>query len=198
MTDIDVLLEILELKDEKRTGWELRGVEAPESVAAHSWGTAFLAFLFADEAGVDRGRAVQMAAVHDVAEAETGDVVFRADLEKDRQEWTGEEKAEAEERAMDRISESLDSGGLRELWQEYEERETVEARFVKDMDMIDMCLQALFYEEDQRYDPDEENEAFDEYEHMDEFFATTEARLSTETGEKLFDEIKERYEDVRQ
>lgn len=197
MTDIDFLMKALELKDEKRSGWELRGVEDPESVAAHSWGAAFLAFLFADEAGVNRERAVQMAVVHDLAEAETGDFVFRAEREKDRQEWTDEEKEEAEEQAVERISEGLGSGELRELWQEYEERETGEARFVKDMDMIEMCLQALFYEENGRYDPGEENEEFQEYENMDDFFVTTESRLNTDTGRELFESIRERYEEVK-
>src|SRR5690606_5214441 len=67
------------LKDEARGGWLLRGVRDPESVAAHSWGTALLCLLYADDAGVDRDRAMVMALVHDLAEARTGDVVARAD-----------------------------------------------------------------------------------------------------------------------
>jgi len=42
MNDIDFLLKAIELKDENRTGWELRNIENPESVAGHSWGTAIL------------------------------------------------------------------------------------------------------------------------------------------------------------
>lgn len=69
MSQIDVLLEAYELKDELRSGWQLRKIADPESVAAHTWGTATLCLLFADEAGIDRGRAVSMALVHDLAEA---------------------------------------------------------------------------------------------------------------------------------
>jgi putative hydrolase of HD superfamily len=65
------------------------------------------------------------------------------------------------------------------------------------MDLIDMCLQALKYEKQSRYDPEEENENFHKYDNLDEFFATTEPRLNTDTGEKLFWGIKERYEEVR-
>lgn len=79
MSQIDVLLEAYELKDELRSGWQLREIADPESVAAHTWGTATLCLLFADEAGIDRDRAVSMALVHDLAEARTGDIATRAE-----------------------------------------------------------------------------------------------------------------------
>ena len=39
----DTLMAYLGLKDVLRQGWVNAGVEAPESVAAHSWGMAVLA-----------------------------------------------------------------------------------------------------------------------------------------------------------
>ena len=63
---IEAALNALGLKERVRTGWELRGVSAPESVADHAWGTAFLCLLYAGVAGVDGNRACQMAVVHDV------------------------------------------------------------------------------------------------------------------------------------
>ena len=75
---LTTLLGAYRLKDEARSGWVLRGVERPESVAAHSWGTALLCLIFAGEAGVDRGRALAIATAHDVAEAEIGDIPARA------------------------------------------------------------------------------------------------------------------------
>lgn len=195
MTDIDPLLNAIALKDETRTGWALRGVADPESVADHSWGTALLCLLFAAEEDVDVDRCLRLAVVHDLAEAETGDLPFRA--EEGKQDWDADEKREAERDVMAEFADRFGDDVVEGLWQEYEGRETREARFVKDMDMIDSCLQALVYERDGRYDPDADNPHFDEYDHLDEFFATTEQRLSTGTGERLFADIRERYEAVR-
>ncbi|MFB6175259.1 MAG: HD domain-containing protein [Candidatus Nanohalobium sp.] len=193
---IEGLLKALQLKDEVRTGWELRNIEDPESVADHSWGVAFLTLFYADEADVDVEKALKIAVVHDIAEAETGDLVTRAIDEK--QDVDEEEKEEMEKEVVEELSGLLESGELEQLWKEYEERESREAKFVKDMDMIDMCLQALKYEKEGSYDPEEENENFQEYERLDEFFATTEPRLNTELGERLFNEIRQRYEEAKQ
>ncbi len=191
---IENLLKALELKDEKRTGWELRQVTDPESVADHSWGTAFLCLLYAEE-DINTARAVKMALVHDLAEAEIGDIPKRAVDTKN--EFTEEEKEQMEEKAMEKLSTEL-KDSLEELWREYEDRETSEAKFVKDMDMVELCLQALKYEKEDRYDKDAENSNFQRYERMDEFFATTEPLFTTETGRELFEEIKDRYEKTKQ
>jgi len=192
---IEALLKTLELKDEKRTGWQLRKVEEPESVAGHSWGTAFLTIVHGEKEGIDTEKALKIAVVHDIGEAEIGDIAHRA-VEAE-EEISSEEKAEMEEKTVKKIASKID-GNILELWEEYEERNTAETQFVKDMDMIDMCLQALKYEKEERYDSEEENENFQEYENMDEFFATTKPRLNTETGKQLFQDIKTRYEEVKQ
>ena len=190
---IKTLLEIYNLKDEKRTGWDLRNIEEPESVAGHSWGVAFLSLNYMPQE-LDSEKVLKMSIIHDVAEAEVGDIAKRAvDVENDISE---EEKEKLEKKAVERYSESL-GNFVTDSWKEYEERKTPEAKFVKDMDLIDMCLQALKYEKQARYNPEEENENFQEYEDLDEFFATTEPRLNTEKGEKLFTEIKEKYQEVK-
>lgn len=196
MTSFDPLLKALELKDEKRTGWELRNIRDSESVADHSWGTALLCLVYADREDVDASKCVKMAVVHDLAEAETGDFVTR-DVDG-KQEVGKEEKEELEIKAINSLTSGLETDKISELWQEYEDRETREARFVKDMDLIDMCLQALKYERQERYDPEEDNEDFQEYDNLDEFFATSEPRLNTETGKQLFEEVREKYEEAKQ
>lgn len=40
----------------KRTGWVLRGVKDPESVASHTYRMAMMAFLFGGDPSVDRER----------------------------------------------------------------------------------------------------------------------------------------------
>jgi putative hydrolase of HD superfamily len=176
------------LKDERRTGWQLRGVDDPESVAAHSWGVSLLCLAFADDAGVDPDRALRLAVVHDLAEAHTGDVPTRADPADEP--VSAAEKERRERDAMADLGAPFPA--VAEAWEAYERRDTAVARFVKDMDLVDMCLQALVYERERRYDPDG---TFDsEYDRLDEFFATAEPRLSTDVGRSLYDRIRARYD----
>jgi putative hydrolase of HD superfamily len=191
--DLDAVLEALALKDERRTGWQLRGVTGPESVAAHTWGVSLLALLYARRAGVDPDRAVRLAVVHDLAEARTGDVPTRAD--PNAESVDREAKRRRERDAVASLLGPFD-GDLRAAWDEYEARETPAAQFVKDMDLVDMCAQAVRYEREQRYDPDDDG-AFEAYDRLDEFFATAEPRLRTEVGRDLFDRLRRRYEAVR-
>lgn len=190
---IEALVRAYDLKDETRTGWQLRGVDDPESVAAHSWGVSMLVVRFCPPA-LDRERALELAAVHDVSEAEIGDIATRA--ESGAQTVDSEEKQRREREAMAGPLSGLGSE-VRTRWEEYETRESSEARFVKDMDLVDACLQALVYERQGRYDSDAENPHFEEYDALDEFFATAEPRLSTERGRQLFETIRARYETVR-
>ena len=196
MTNIDFLLKTLNLKDEKRTGWELRKIDDPESVADHSWGAALLTLIYGDKEDVDIDHCIKMCTVHDLAEYKTGDFATRANSEA--QEISKEDKERLEQEAMDKLASKLGRKDILELWEEYEERETIESKFVKDMDLIDMCLQALKYEKQQRYNPEEENKNFQEHENLDEFFATTQPRLNTETGKQLFEEVRSRYEEVKE
>ncbi|QFU82862.1 HD domain-containing protein [Natronorubrum aibiense] len=192
--EFDALLELLELKDERRTGWVLRGIESPESVAAHTWGTATLCLFYADRAAVDRDRAVAMALVHDLAEARTGDIPTRAADADDTRSPPSDEKEVLERNAITELLEPFETDEWLTLWEEYEARETPTAQFVKDMDLLDNCLQALKYERESRYDETEPNDAFTEYENLDEFFATAAPRLETSVGNALFEQIKTRYE----
>lgn len=178
------------LKDEPRGGWLLRGVRDPESVADHCWGTALLCLLYAEEAGVDSGRAVAMALIHDLAEAETGDVVARADP-SDRQ-VSEARKALLESAAMDGLL-AQEFVGLRALWQAYEDRGDAVALFVRDMNLIDMCLQAVIYHEQRRYDPDLVIPSQGGFTHLDEFFASAAGRLGTALGRLLFGALERRY-----
>ncbi len=194
MDDLETLRRCLALKDETRTGWQLRGIEDPESVADHSWGVSLLCLFYADRAGVDADRALRMAVLHDLAEAETGDYATRADPNAETVD--PDEKERAERAAIATLLEPFDDGELRALWEEYEARETPEAQFVKDADLLDMCLQALQYEREQRYDPDADDH-FEAYDDLDEFFATAEPRIRTDVGRELFERTRERYEDAK-
>lgn len=201
MIDIGTLELLMSLKDQKRSGWLIRGVREPESVADHSWSSALLCLLHAERAGVNRDRAVAIALVHDIAEALTGDVAARVD-ERDRS-VSLREKALRERQAIDSLfpnrgpipADALP--GPRELWLEYEAAATAEALFVRDMNLIDMCLQALYYERAGRYQPAGDYPNSGGFERLDEFFATADARIATPVGRELYDQIMAEYRRLR-
>jgi len=134
----DRLIEILELKELPRTGWLRVGVASPESVAAHSWGVAWLVLALCPE-GVDRGRALGMAVLHDLAEVRVGDLTPHDGVDR-------VEKVAREQRALEELLSPVPGGGdLAALWREFEAGRSAEARFVLACDRLDMALQAARY-----------------------------------------------------
>ncbi|HKI58437.1 MAG TPA: HD domain-containing protein [Trueperaceae bacterium] len=188
-------LRAYRLKDEPRQGWVLRAVSAPESVAAHAWGTALLCLLFAEEAGVDRERALTIATVHDLAEAEIGDIPARAHP-ADRSVHAAE-KARLEADGLERLLAGR-APEVDALWREYEAGVSAEARFVRDMNLLDMALQALLYEEQARYDPSETLPSQDGYRHLDEFLVSAEARVQGPLARRLLGWVALRYRRARE
>ncbi|KAG8900404.1 hypothetical protein FRC01_010152 [Tulasnella sp. 417] len=104
---------------------------------------AVLALCSSDQS-LDVGKCVLLAVVHDLAEAQVGDIAPSDGISK-------QEKRRLEAAAMDNIVNDMLGGGvaaqkIRALWDEYEAQETAEARFVKDLDLFEMALQATEYE----------------------------------------------------
>lgn len=135
---IDVLLEALGLKAVDRSGWVRRGVPGPESVAAHSWGVAWLVLaLLPDD--LDRERALTYAVLHDLPEVRTGDLMPSDGVDKP-------EKHRREEAAIIALLGGFPRGAeLAAAWEAYEAQADPEARFVKQLDRLDMALQAVVY-----------------------------------------------------
>ncbi len=139
--NVDTLLETARLKALDRTGWIRRGIGSPESVAAHSWGVAWLVLaLLPDE--LDRERALTYAVLHDLPEVRVGDLTPHDPVSR-------EEKARREREAMRAITEGSPRGQqLAGSWHDYEAGADEEARFVRQLDRLDMALQAVVYGED--------------------------------------------------
>jgi putative hydrolase of HD superfamily len=145
---LSTLIEIQRLKTLDRTGWTLRG-QAPgaESVAAHSYGVAVAAMMLADEVrargvAVDMERVLRVALMHDWAEARLGDMPRTA------VEYFGAETRRKAERAAfdDIVREAAARECYSALHEDYEQRESLEARLVKAADIIDLLVQALAFE----------------------------------------------------
>jgi putative hydrolase of HD superfamily len=129
------------LKALPRAGWVRAGVARPESVADHSWGVAYLVLALCPP-GLDLGRALAIAVVHDLAEVATGDITPHDGVAR-------EEKARRESSALEQLLAPLDRAAeLHALWRELEDGSSPEGRFVKACDRLDMAIQARRYAAD--------------------------------------------------
>ena len=134
--------EIVQLKQLYRQGWLKRGISTAdcETVAEHTFGNAMLCLLLArDYPALQLEKVLRLALVHDIGEAYVGDITPHDRVEKS-------EKTRLETEAVERILGKLPNGAsLIADWHEYEAGETAEARFVKQVDRLELALQASVY-----------------------------------------------------
>lgn len=141
---LKVFLTLQWAKELPRQGFIALGFKRNEadSVAAHSWATAMLAYILASEMKkdgqeIDVDKVVKMAMFHDMAETIVGDVgtfvkgmakgAF-APIEEEGLKWLVADLPEKEE--------------IVALVEEYMKRKTLEARLVKVCDNLDALAQA--------------------------------------------------------
>lgn len=141
---IEFLRAVGRLKGLPRTGWLEAGVKNPESVAEHSHRTAVIAMVLADLQGQDAEKAMRMALLHDLAEAETGDLTPEQKRHRELDYMRDEE--EAMTRILSILPKPL-AERYRSLWGEYCMRASPEAETAVQADKLEMLLQALEYEE---------------------------------------------------
>jgi putative hydrolase of HD superfamily len=163
------------LKRLKRTGWLRHKIDNPESVAEHSYRVALLVMFLAPKIGADVHKAIRMALLHDLGEAEIGDIVT---VEGSKRLANLTEKLEKERAAMVKIlslSESTEE--CLALFDEYEENKTKEAQLVKQVDRLEMAIQAHEYEQEYKIN-------------LDEFFETTHSEVTDEYLTSILEDIE--------
>lgn len=130
-----------ELKKVPRMGWKNKiGIERPESVADHTYGTALMAMVFADVHNLDTEKILKMALLHDLAESLTGDFM--------PEEISKENKKTAENEAIKEIFAKLPediSANYSDIWNEFIQANTKESVLLHDIDKFEMAIQAVKY-----------------------------------------------------
>lgn len=143
LQQMQFVVEVDKVKSIFRRGHVLHG-DRHENDAEHSWHLAIMAVLLAEHANdsVDVLRVVKMALIHDLVEIDAGDT-FAYD------EAALQTQREREVRAADRIFGMLPgdmTDELRGLWEEFDRRETADARFAAALDRISGVLSSCHHQ----------------------------------------------------
>jgi putative hydrolase of HD superfamily len=142
LTSILKVLKLAErLKFELRHSYTSSGRQ--ESVAEHTWRMSLMAVLIAPylEQPVNMERLLKMIIIHDLIEAEAGDV---SALDVLRNPAIKIEKERREKAAIENLRRDLDSPVGEEiysLWYEFEEKSTYEAKVANAFDKLEVQLQ---------------------------------------------------------
>lgn len=103
------------------------------NLAEHHFRVFWIAMVIAArEGGVDTGKMAKMVMVHDIAESRAGDVDYLARQYVERNQELG---------IQDMLGETAIEKEFLELWEEYEERNSMEAKIIKDADNLDIDME---------------------------------------------------------
>lgn len=137
---LEVLTLAEKLKYELRHSWLSNGRQ--ESVAEHTWRMSLMVVLLEPylDQEIDVARTLKMVIVHDLVEAEAGDIpAFEV-----KTLALKELKRQKELRAIENLREALGHGlgqHVYELWHEFEDKLTYEARVANALDKLELRLQ---------------------------------------------------------
>lgn len=139
------MLEFFELANKlkwiERRGWITKvKVGEPESVADHSYLTALMCMVIAEQKGLNSKKAMKIALLHDLAESITGDYM-PDDLSKNIKI---SKEAEAMKNILNKLPTKMCSS-YSKLWNEYMRMSSREAVLVHEIDKLEMALQANDY-----------------------------------------------------
>ena len=113
--------------------------DRPENDAEHSWHLALMAISLSEHANkpVDILRVLKMVLIHDIVEIDSGDVFL---YDKSKSHKNTEEEFAAAKRIFGLLPENQ-AKELIDLWKEFEDGETDDAKFAKSLDKLEPLLQ---------------------------------------------------------
>ena len=133
---------VCNLKTIKRSGCiHKSNITSPESVADHSYSMCMMSMILAEIMNLDSGHIMKMVIIHDLAESLVGDHM--------PDNISSEKKQLVEDKAMKKIISKLPNSlqkNYLHIWNEYNGNITINAKFVHNMDKLEMALQAKEYE----------------------------------------------------
>jgi len=140
--------QIANFKMIQRAGWKSKlNLLDSESVADHTYMMSVMAMVLSDIKNLNTEKIIKMSILHDWAESKIGD--FMPD------EITHEVKNELEEKAMTEILSNLPDklqSDYHSIWKDYNDKLSLESKFVHQLDKLEMILQAKIYERGTDYE----------------------------------------------
>ncbi|MFE8702872.1 HD domain-containing protein [Cytobacillus sp. FJAT-54145] len=143
--DLLKILEIIKLgeklKYELRHSWLSNGRQ--ESVAEHTWRVSLMAMLIEPmlKEEINTSRLLKMIIIHDLVEAEAGDVPAFDTLDnKQLKELKAQNEIHAIERIRDTLGNELGQE-MYDLWFEFEHKETYESKVANALDKLEAQIQ---------------------------------------------------------
>lgn len=145
--DFDFLQEMGKLKSVIRFEgkyWDDYAMPRRESVADHTWRMAFMLVFFKEHISVcfDFEKTMKMILIHDLPEIRTGDIPLMSDLRK--QKDFAEQKSQNEKQVFSQMFSGYSEEFL-EIFEEFEAKESIEAKLVNNLDRIEGAFQAYEY-----------------------------------------------------
>lgn len=177
---LEVLYQIFKLKNLFRQGWLKRDIPESEgeSVADHTFGTTMTAWILAKKLKLklNEEKLLKMALVHEIGEIYAGDIT-----PVDGVSLT--QKYDLELKSVEKVFSSYPAGEeFINLWKEFEEAVSPEAKFLKQIDKFEMGMQASIYKGHG-------------YDRMNEFLNSAEGVLVDNELKALFEEVVKRGEE---
>lgn len=175
---IEFYKNIFKLKSLYRQGWLHKGVstEVCESVAEHTFAMALTALQIFKvyNPPLQLSKVLVMILIHDAGEIFAGDFTPKDFVSE-------EEKYSAELRGLQKLFGNVKTGiDYIAVWKEFEENSTAEAKFVRQLDKLEMALQANIYERTENID-------------LKEFFNSADEAIYDEIFRDIFSKLlKER------
>ena len=136
--------EIFKCKLINRKGWvernAFKSVGRCESDAEHMFSAALLALeiINKEKLPLNQEKVLKMLLLHDVCEIDAGDVTPNEHVDP-------KIKHNNEDKCMQRIATECDLSFVYEIWKEFEEGVTPEAKFARKIDKLDAVVQAKVY-----------------------------------------------------
>lgn len=172
---VEVCFTISSLKQLHRQGWLRSGItpDRCESVADHILGVTMMAMIFSDiyHPDLDQVKLLRMALIHDIGEVFAGDITPDDPISK-------EEKYKLEKASITRIFTPLQlESEYLHIWEEYERGDSPEALLVRQIDKLEMVIQASIYEKQESVN-------------LDEFFQSARSYLSDPTMIDIYTQLE--------
>jgi len=161
------------LKEVVRTGWTRYPINNPESVADHSFRTAIMAMTLAPYFDINANKVIKMALIHDIADSIMGDIVTDAgsyDLPNLKQKEIDEVST------GEKIFDIINAADNKAILTEFINQESPEAKFVSQLDKLEMAMQAREYE-------------IRDNVNLSDFFVSAKRKISDEQLKSILDTI---------